>query len=370
MSTMFRRPKKERVAGESYTLHLLQRFALGGMLLLTIITFIAANLHAILWQSSQWLVSTVLPSVVVELTNDERSDLDEAPLRRSLVLDAAAKMKAEHMAKNQYFAHYAPDGTSPWYWFNQAGYTYAHAGENLAIHFTDSSEVVEAWMNSPTHRANIVSGKYTEIGVGTAKGTYEGYETVYVVQLFGAPAEAPVVKTTAAPIAVANAATEPILVEENEDVVLSETRSEPEQVEVTALEDDNKVVPTTSEAEIVVVPAPSTVEDTIITTQDDVVVVAKEMAATSSGLAVANIIESPQPENKTLFASIATKPNTILQIVYTLFGFIVIGLLLASVVLEARRSHYVQVAYGFALIAIMAGLWFIHALLTTGAVVA
>jgi hypothetical protein len=52
-------------------------------------------------------------------------------------------------------------------------------------------EVVEAWMNSPAHRENIVSGKYTEIGVGTAKGTYDGYETVYVVQLFGTPAVQP-----------------------------------------------------------------------------------------------------------------------------------------------------------------------------------
>jgi hypothetical protein len=97
------------------------------------------------------------------------------------------------MAKNGYFAHFAPDGTSPWHWFDEAGYVYTHAGENLAIHFTDSNEVVDAWMNSPKHRENIVNGVYTEIGVGTAKGKFEGYDTVYVVQLFGTPAQAPVV---------------------------------------------------------------------------------------------------------------------------------------------------------------------------------
>jgi hypothetical protein len=127
----------------------LQRVALSLMGVLTVLTFMAANLHALLWQSSQWLVSTVLPSVVVELTNEEREISNAAPLVRNVVLDEAARMKAEHMAKYEYFAHFSPDGVSPWHWFNEAGYVYAHAGENLAIHFTDSAEVVEAWMDSP-----------------------------------------------------------------------------------------------------------------------------------------------------------------------------------------------------------------------------
>ena len=169
-------------------LNLLQKISMSLMAVLVMITFVAANLHAILWQSSDWLVSTVLPAVVVDLTNDEREDNAAPPLRRNTTLDEAARMKAEHMAKHEYFAHHSPDGVSPWYWFNEAGYTYAHAGENLAIHFTDSSEVVDAWMDSPSHRKNIVDGKFTEIGVGTAKGEYEGYDTVYVVQLFGTPA--------------------------------------------------------------------------------------------------------------------------------------------------------------------------------------
>ena len=169
------------------------------MLFLTILTFVGANFQSRLWQSSQWLVSTVLPAVVVQLTNAERADLGESTLRRNASLDEAARMKAQHMANNEYFSHYAPDGTSPWYWFDKAGYTYAHAGENLAIHFTDSDEVVEAWMNSPTHRANIAGSQYTETGVGTAKGKFDGYDTVYVVQLFGTPAAAPVVKTVPVP---------------------------------------------------------------------------------------------------------------------------------------------------------------------------
>ena len=176
--------QKSLISTKSYAPDMLQRFAVTLMMLLVLLTFVGANLHALLWQSSQWLVSTVLPAVVVDLTNEERAEFSEAPLRRNSILDEAARQKAEHMAQKEYFAHYAPDGTSPWFWFDQAGYVYAHAGENLAIHFTDSEEVVEAWMDSPSHRENIVSGKFTEIGVGTAKGEFEGYETVYVVQLF------------------------------------------------------------------------------------------------------------------------------------------------------------------------------------------
>lgn len=354
----------------SHGLDSFQRAALGGMLILSILTFVGANLHAVLWRSSDWLVSTVLPAVVVKLTNDERADLAEPPLTRSAVLDEAARMKAEHMAKNQYFAHYAPDGTSPWYWFKQVGYTYAHAGENLAIHFSDSSEVVEAWMNSPKHRENIVSGKYTEIGVGTAKGTYEGYDTVYVVQLFGAPAAAPVVKTTPAPapvptpapIAIAAPDTTPSTPSTNE---VAGTNVEPAApIEVTAREED---APSTTDSEIVIVPAES---DPVVTTTDDgAVIVEREMVSTSSGLAIANITETPEQHAEGLNAGLATRPNKILQIVYAVFAAIVIGLLLLSVIVETRKARRLQAAYGVGLLVVMAGLWFINSLLTTGATI-
>ncbi len=174
-----------------FTPDLLQRTALFLMGGLAVLTFTMSNVYALLWQQSAWLTSAVLPAVVVDKTNIERKELALPPLVRNSVLDAAAQLKADDMAKNSYFAHYSPAGVSPWHWFNEAGYRYVHAGENLAVHFTDSKEVVEAWMDSPTHRANIVNQNYREIGVGTARGTYDGYETVFVVQLFGTPARLP-----------------------------------------------------------------------------------------------------------------------------------------------------------------------------------
>jgi len=371
MKLGLKKPESER---GSRGLDGFQRVALGGMLFLTILTFVGANLHAYLWQSSQWLVSTVLPAVVVQLTNDERADLGESTLRRNSTLDKAAQLKAQHMANNEYFSHYAPDGTSPWYWFDKAGYTYAHAGENLAIHFTDSDEVVEAWMNSPTHRANIVSGKFTEIGVGTAKGTFDGYETVYVVQLFGAPAATPVVKTvpvvaTTQPAPTTQIAqTSPSTIEE--PVVAGSEVDTPEPVEVTGIEEVPDQSP--EPAEVVTVSSETQVSESEVTTValEDVVVVEQAMMATSSGLAVANIVEEPTDNNSTSLASFITKPNALLQAIYLFFGLIVVSLLLTSVVTEAKRTRYVQMAYGVGLLLIMGGLWYVHSILTTGAVVA
>jgi hypothetical protein len=194
---------------------------------------------------------------------------------------------------------------------------------------------------------------------------YEGYETVYVVQLFGAPAAKPVVKTVVqAPTPIPTPEPAPVVAETEPEVpaVAGSEIEVPEPVEVTGIEE---VPTTTEESEIVVVPAPT---ETTSPADEDVVVVEKEMVATSSGLAVANITEPPSKDSVGP-AGLATEPSKLLQIAYVLFGFIVVGLLLASVVLEARRNHYRQVAYGFGLLAIMGGLWYVHNLLTAGAVI-
>lgn len=132
-------------------------------------------------------VAAVVSSVLVELANTDRSAQGLGTLAVSPVLTEVARAKAEHMAANQYFAHTAPDGKTPWYWFKEKGYTFAYAGENLAIDFFESSDVNRAWMQSPTHRANIVGTQFTEIGIATVDGMYQGRPTTYVVQVFGTP---------------------------------------------------------------------------------------------------------------------------------------------------------------------------------------
>jgi hypothetical protein len=132
-------------------------------------------------------MAAVLPAVLDSLTNQERQAQNLQILTVNPILNKAAEMKATDMATKGYFAHTSPEGKTPWYWLAQVGYQYQYAGENLAINFSDSKDVTNAWMNSPTHKANIVKGNYTEIGTGVASGIYEGKETIFVAQVYANP---------------------------------------------------------------------------------------------------------------------------------------------------------------------------------------
>ena len=112
-------------------------------------------------------------------------------LKENAILDKAAAAKANDMFKNQYFEHVSPAGIDPGKLVQNYGYDYIVEGENLILgNFSSEKEVVQDWMNSPGHRANILNNRYTEIGVAIIKGTYKG-ETVWIgVQEFGLPASA------------------------------------------------------------------------------------------------------------------------------------------------------------------------------------
>ncbi|MBP6860204.1 MAG: CAP domain-containing protein [Candidatus Pacebacteria bacterium] len=137
-------------------------------------------------------LASVLPGVLVSLANEDRAENGVGALEEDPELSAAAQVKANDMAARGYFSHATPEGQPPWYWFRLAGYEYAHAGENLAVNFTDSIDVQEAWMESPTHRANIVKPVYTKVGIGVAEGTFEGKRATFVVQFFATPPAAPI----------------------------------------------------------------------------------------------------------------------------------------------------------------------------------
>jgi hypothetical protein len=132
-------------------------------------------------------MASVLPGVLEELTNADRTTNGVGDLAVDPLLNSAAQLKADDMAANGYFAHISPAGKTPWYWLGQVGYQYTYAGENLAVDFTDSKDVESAWMASPTHHANIVKPEYTRIGFGVSQGMYEGHQTTFVVEEFAAP---------------------------------------------------------------------------------------------------------------------------------------------------------------------------------------
>ncbi|MBI4973429.1 hypothetical protein HZC27_02340 [Candidatus Roizmanbacteria bacterium] len=122
-----------------------------------------------------------------ELSNKEREKQSLQPLQYNKELAEAAQKKAADMFTKDYWAHFAPDGTTPWSFILSSGYQYEYAGENLAKNFLFSQGVVDAWMNSPTHRENILRKEYTEVGYGIVNGVLNGEETTLVVQMLGTP---------------------------------------------------------------------------------------------------------------------------------------------------------------------------------------
>ena len=155
------------------------------------------------------LFGIIVTNALIDETNQSRTSNNLPTLHEDALLDAAAQLKANDMATNDYFAHTSPTGLTPWYWFEQVDYSFEYAGENLAVNFSDSQDVTNAWMNSPEHRANILDTNYTDIGMATAQGTFEGHPATYVVELFGSPAPTPVAVNLIPGISAANAAPTP-----------------------------------------------------------------------------------------------------------------------------------------------------------------
>jgi hypothetical protein len=124
-----------------------------------------------------------------EKTNEQRMSHGLPPLKYSNTLANAAQNKGQDMFTHNYWAHYRPgDGTSPWDFISNAGYQYEFAGENLARDFLFSDGVVQGWMDSETHRANILRPDYDEVGFAVLNGNLQGSDTTLVVQMFGKPA--------------------------------------------------------------------------------------------------------------------------------------------------------------------------------------
>lgn len=133
--------------------------------------------------------TSVSPTGLLSETNIQRSQNGETALALNSQLSAAAQAKANDMVARDYWSHVTPDGQQPWQFISNAGYTYVSAGENLAYGFDTSNAAVAGWMNSPTHRANILNTSYQEVGFGIANSANfvgDGEETV-IVAMYGQP---------------------------------------------------------------------------------------------------------------------------------------------------------------------------------------
>ncbi len=140
--------------------------------------------------------------------NSKRAANGVAALTLNAQLNSAAQAKANDMIARNYWSHNTPDGNPPWVFISNAGYSYFKAGENLAYGFGTSEGVVNGWMNSSSHRANVLDTAYKDVGFGVANGAnYQGGENTVVVAMYGqpatvtTPAPAPTPTPTPSPVA-------------------------------------------------------------------------------------------------------------------------------------------------------------------------
>ena len=122
---------------------------------------------------------------IVAAANHARTANGVQAIALSATLSTAAQAKAEAMAAAGDFAHTLSSGVTPWSFITNAGYCYKAAAENLAVHYTSDRAVVAGWMNSPTHRANLLGAQFEEVGVGIAQAEVQGHAGYLVVQLLG-----------------------------------------------------------------------------------------------------------------------------------------------------------------------------------------
>ncbi len=297
-----------------------------------LVALLSLSAGTIIYINNNNLRATVLSAVLVDLTNNARLSNNAGMLARNTTLDSAAQLKAADMAKYGYFAHVSPAGITPWHWFSKAGYTFVYAGENLAINFTESVAVENSWLNSPTHRANILNNNFTEIGIATIDGTYQGSPTTYVVQMFGKPAFARTNETkTTTPV--------------------KTVAPEPKLVKAETPKPTTLAVAPVVKGETVVVKNPDL--ETITDTKEFVAV--KDITAEEVSSTPTERVRYSTWKDRFVFLAPEYTDR-----IYRVFILIVLIALLIMTVVEIRRQHARNIIYGVLLLVIMLCLIYIN----------
>ena len=258
------------------------------------------------------LGASISSSVLVDYTNESRLAYNEPPLVRNEKLDRAAQLKGEDMAKEGYFSHESPEGVTPWHWFKSVGYIFSYAGENLAVDFTESKDVQNAWLESPTHKANLLNVKFKEIGIATVEGYYENNPTIFVVQMFGTPAKAESKVTKDA--SVVHNSTNSLVVTGTSSQLSTATTTELRSV----MTDDNLVV----------------VENT-------------------NAIKIDSINNVPVTKYSTWYERAVFSGSKYIDYVYKILVCFVAIALLIMIVVEVRKQHIKHIVYGVFLLVIL-----------------
>ena len=309
-------------AQNNYKPHFWRAASLLSLFFIVILIFFGSTLQYFVLTKTDFLAA-VFPRVLVDLANSDRSQYDMDSLSVNPILEKAAALKVADMTKKGYFAHKSPEGITPWYWFKVAGYDFAYAGENLAINFSDSVDVDRAWMNSPSHRANILNGNFTEIGIATAEGMYEGRPTIFVVEMFGQPAPL---------LTIAEKEISP-----STSVVISSSTEEIASSSLNGTKGENEL--------FVAVKGQETKTTTIIASE--------VLGRTTS----AEKISAPQ---STIFERLITNPGKVLKLSYSVIAFLFFIALILFIFIEIKKQHPKNIAVGLAFLLLIYFLIFIY----------
>ena len=330
--------------GNDHLPHLLRDSAV------SVIAFFSIFLLGASYGSSFLLHKTVLganiaANVLVDLANDSRVAYNEAPLARSATLDEAALLKGKDMVALGYFAHNSPAGVTPWHWFKEAGYIFLYAGENLAINFTESQDIQNAWLASPLHRANLLDVNFKEIGIATVDGIYQGNPTTYVVQMFGTPVFAGLGK-------VETQSTRSNTTSEVNKNIIVKNELTTNKIAVNTKPSNNKITPT----------EPANNPEAVKGESTETFSAMKTVLATPGLLIVKNTdydtpnLENPIPSSltySTWYERLIFGARNYVDSIYKVLILIITMSLIATIFLEVRKRHTKHILYGALLLLIL-----------------
>ena len=309
--------------------HLLREEAVLGLTVLIVSLFIASHFN---FNSQENFSAAVLPAVLVDLTNSDRSTTDIPTLTINPLLEEAARQKAQDMATKGYFAHTSPEGRTPWYWLTNVDYSFSYAGENLAMGFFESADVNQAWLNSAGHKQNILNKNFTEIGIATAYGLYNGVETTFVVQMFGRP---PIIKLV-----------QPIVEASIPPTSIPATPPKSESVKPIVLAPQVKKPVVQSEPESVTVQSATT--EMFVTTET------KNTEATDV------LKTSPTPPYASRLNRLLSTPRTMLNYLYLILAGIIGISLFSALFIKFEKQHPKHVLYALTLLALIVSLTYLN----------
>lgn len=222
-------------------------------------------------------------NALLSSTNQQRAANGRAALSLNSSLNQAAQAKANDMAARNYWSHNTPEGNPPWIFIDQAGYAYQKAGENLAYGFATSEDTITGWMNSPTHKDNLLGSDYLDVGFGFANSSdYQstGPETI-VVAMYGKPAN--VVAPAPAPVSPPVAATKPAVQAQTNAVQPTPSPAPATEIIAEAPVPEEAVSqPVTTDSNLAVEPPPKTISRLGALTGSDLPWLATALSFTAS----------------------------------------------------------------------------------------